>query len=254
MVTGAAGRRLLLESVYGLPAGRATEDIDLGVMVASWEQYQTLVARICQDTAFQPDHKQRQRLRYRHEGLLDLVPFGGIENKDRMIRWPPDDDFAMSVMGFSEVRAQAIEMDVDGLVVPVVSPAGLVLLKLVAWKQRRHIQPRKDAADIAYVLRHFSAVVTTEVMFEKHLAAIEGADYDMEVAACRVLGQEMAVMAATDSLAFIKQLLDDELRDDGMSYGDYVEQLTYLLFLKMADERTRPGARVDSRSAFVARP
>ena len=30
------------------------------------------------------------------------------------------------------------------------------------------------------------------------------------------------------------------LRDDGMSYGDYVEQLTYLLFLKMADERGRP--------------
>ncbi|NKE69828.1 type I restriction-modification system subunit M [Candidatus Manganitrophus noduliformans] len=30
------------------------------------------------------------------------------------------------------------------------------------------------------------------------------------------------------------------LRDDGMSYGDYVEQLIYLLFLKMADERTKP--------------
>ena len=30
------------------------------------------------------------------------------------------------------------------------------------------------------------------------------------------------------------------LRDDGMSYGDYVEQLTYLLFLKMANERARP--------------
>ena len=37
------------------------------------------------------------------------------------------------------------------------------------------------------------------------------------------------------------------LRDDGMSYGDYpsakfrtgVKQLTYLLFLKMADERTK---------------
>lgn len=29
------------------------------------------------------------------------------------------------------------------------------------------------------------------------------------------------------------------LRDDGMSYGDYVEQLTYLLFLKMTDERTQ---------------
>jgi len=29
------------------------------------------------------------------------------------------------------------------------------------------------------------------------------------------------------------------LRDDGLSYGDYTEQLTYLLFLKMADEYTK---------------
>jgi type I restriction enzyme M protein len=38
------------------------------------------------------------------------------------------------------------------------------------------------------------------------------------------------------------------LRDDGLSYGDYVEQLTYLLFLKMADEQTRPPF---TRPAFV---
>ena len=30
------------------------------------------------------------------------------------------------------------------------------------------------------------------------------------------------------------------LRDDGLSYGDYVEQLAFLLFLKMADEQSRP--------------
>jgi type I restriction enzyme M protein len=30
------------------------------------------------------------------------------------------------------------------------------------------------------------------------------------------------------------------LRDDGVSYGDYLEQITYLLFLKMADEMNRP--------------
>jgi len=30
------------------------------------------------------------------------------------------------------------------------------------------------------------------------------------------------------------------LKDDGLSYGDYVEQLTYLLFLKMVDEQTKP--------------
>ncbi|HMT94309.1 class I SAM-dependent DNA methyltransferase [uncultured Thiothrix sp.] len=30
------------------------------------------------------------------------------------------------------------------------------------------------------------------------------------------------------------------LRDDGVGYGDYLEQITYLLFLKMADEMTKP--------------
>lgn len=32
----------------------------------------------------------------------------------------------------------------------------------------------------------------------------------------------------------------DILRDDGLSYGDYVEQLTFFLFLKMDDERSKP--------------
>ncbi|MBD5503983.1 MAG: SAM-dependent DNA methyltransferase [Lachnospiraceae bacterium] len=32
----------------------------------------------------------------------------------------------------------------------------------------------------------------------------------------------------------------DPLRDDGVSYGDYLEQLTYLIFLKMSDEYTKP--------------
>ncbi len=34
------------------------------------------------------------------------------------------------------------------------------------------------------------------------------------------------------------------LRDDGVGYGDYVEQITYLIFLKMADEREVAGQQV----------
>lgn len=35
------------------------------------------------------------------------------------------------------------------------------------------------------------------------------------------------------------------LRDDGVGYGDYLEQLTYLIFLKMADEYAKPPYRRD---------
>jgi len=47
---------------------------------------------------------------------------------------------------------------------------------------------------------------------------------------------------STDTRQVVQKLWNycNVLRDDGLSYGDYLEQLTYLLFLKMADERTGP--------------
>ena len=50
---------------------------------------------------------------------------------------------------------------------------------------------------------------------------------------------------ANESATIVQRLWNycNVLRDDGVSYGDYVEQLTYLLFLKMADEQTRPPYR-----------
>lgn len=46
---------------------------------------------------------------------------------------------------------------------------------------------------------------------------------------------------ANESSAIVSKLWNycNVLRDDGVSYGDYVEQLTYLLFLKMADEQIK---------------
>lgn len=45
--------------------------------------------------------------------------------------------------------------------------------------------------------------------------------------------------SVTSSSALVRRLWQycNVLRDDGLSYPDYVEQLTYLLFLKMADEQ-----------------
>ncbi len=47
---------------------------------------------------------------------------------------------------------------------------------------------------------------------------------------------------ATESSTIVQRLWNycNVLRDDGVSYGDYVEQLTYMLFLKMADEQSKP--------------
>ncbi len=54
---------------------------------------------------------------------------------------------------------------------------------------------------------------------------------------------------STNSATIVQRLWNycNVLRDDGVSYGDYVEQLTYLLFLKMDDE----GARYLGKSSVI---
>ena len=41
------------------------------------------------------------------------------------------------------------------------------------------------------------------------------------------------------------------LRDDGVGYGDYVEQITFLIFLKMADERETDGQQVQVQNQYA---
>ena len=47
-------------------------------------------------------------------------------------------------------------------------------------------------------------------------------------------------MADKTSLANNVTNLSNVLRDAGVSYGDYLEQITYLIFLKMAHEYSKP--------------
>ena len=45
---------------------------------------------------------------------------------------------------------------------------------------------------------------------------------------------------STDAIVSRVWSFCNTLRDDGVGYGDYLEQLTYLIFLKMADEYAQP--------------
>ena len=57
-------------------------------------------------------------------------------------------------------------------------------------------------------------------------------------------------ISSSSQLRFIRiaayHTCDTESGDDDLSYGDYVEQLTYLLFLRIADEQTRPPLNRES--------
>jgi predicted nucleotidyltransferase len=200
LVTGASARVLLLERVYGLAQGRATEDIDFAVMVESWPYFDRLLGDICNNPQFVRDPKQAQRIRYLNDFYLDLVPFGGVESKDAAIAWPPNGDMVMSVAGFREALGDAITVRVNHVIdVPVGSPAGLLTLKLLAWRERRLTQPNRDAADVAYFLRNGPALITKAALFERYLDVLAHADYDIDLAASFVLGMRVGALVSDNT-------------------------------------------------------
>jgi len=87
-VVGAFSRDLILKHGYGIEPRRKTGDIDLGVEVANWEQFETLKKSLIATGQFSLT-SDKQRLRC-GTILIDILPFGPITDKDKKISWPPE--------------------------------------------------------------------------------------------------------------------------------------------------------------------
>lgn len=75
---GAYSRVLLCEEVLGIPAGRATYDVDIGVCINTLEQFDAMCRLLIEHHTFQRDKDQTQRLIHSSGILVDIVPFGVV--------------------------------------------------------------------------------------------------------------------------------------------------------------------------------
>ena len=78
--------------------------VDLAVAVDSWPEFERIKTRLVEAGAVTTDKDRPHRLSYRAtaEGgryPLDLLPFGGLEQRPSEIAWPPDLSVVMNVAG-----------------------------------------------------------------------------------------------------------------------------------------------------------
>ena len=130
---GATAREIILRHVFGRLPGRRTLDVDFGIAVRDWDHFETLKKALIEQASFVAHHRVVQRLVYRSTpAVLDLIPFGGVEDAARNIAWPPEEDIVMRVIGFSDALESAVLVRLDDdLTIPVVSIPALSLLKLL---------------------------------------------------------------------------------------------------------------------------
>lgn len=138
-----------MQYVYDLPIHRATNDIDFRIIVETWDQFTRLRDALILNKSFQSNQTVGHRLIHESGLLVDLVPFGGLEEVSGQISCPPDFPIVMSTIGFREAYDHSIEVRIA---VRVASLAGLALMKIVAWADRRF---ERDAQDLGLIMRHY---------------------------------------------------------------------------------------------------
>ena len=210
-LAGATARDLILVNVHGLRPGRATRDIDFGIAVESWAQFELLKERLLATNEFAAS-RAHQRLIYAdsNDGLsvpVDLIPFRGVASADGIIAWPTSRDIVMNVAGFEEALAFSLVVEIEtGLTAHVASVAGLTLLKLAAWADRG-LESNKDAADLYRLLTSYADAGNTDRLYEQELDLLEAVDFDMQLAGAELLGRDVATICDTQSLHQVRSVL-----------------------------------------------
>lgn len=156
-VIGATARDIVME-LNNQKSGRLTYDLDIAITVNDWEQWKTVEEEIVKLDSFTKDQDQKQRFLYKDKFELDIVPFGNIMKQDSKIFWPPDEDFAMSVLGFDAAEEASLKVNIDKEIeIQIASLSGIFLLKITAWKDRNH-KTNKDADDIGFILENYLSI------------------------------------------------------------------------------------------------
>ena len=210
-VVGASARDYVLKHCYGIESPRMTMDIDLGVEVGSWEQFNKLTEALKATGKFSLDAREPQRFHFDHV-LIDIVPFGPITGSNRKIAWPPEHEIFMSMVGFKEAYEYSIKVRLSAepeLDIHLPTLPGLALMKIISWHEK-YPERYKDAEDLLLIMQKYEEAGNFDRLYDKEQDLLQEENFDTRLAGIRLLGRDMAKIADPDTLSIVNGILAGE--------------------------------------------
>ena len=238
IIIGALARDIIMEHFYEVKAPRMTMDIDLGIKVSSWNKFEKLIVILQKSGKFKR-LKEKHRILYK-DIMVDIVPFGGISDKNERIIWPPENEVAMSVMGFNEVYNYSTSVrlqDNPNLDIKIPTLPGLAILKLFAWRDN-YPNRSKDAEDLLFIMKNYEMAGISEELYGSELQLLESEDFDNQIAGIVLLGKEMGKICTNKTFKYLRKIIDEEtsensnfnlIKDMLLSRRDDFDRILYLL-------------------------
>ena len=241
VVVGAYARDLVLHYGHGAAIQRATTDIDLGIRVPGWAAFELLNQQLLQE-GFQTTQSQH-RLISPQDRQIDIVPFGDVEDDNANIQWPPNGEIELNVLGFQEAHDDAELVRIQNeppIDIPVATPKGMAVLKIISWIYRTADLRKKDAKDLRYLMANYEKIPALQNGLYEDTALMEQYDWDIELAGAHQLGADARAIAGEqtqrkinelfngDSTLSVERLIEEMCDHHDLEY-DRNEKLTYAM-------------------------
>lgn len=215
-VVGAFAREIIFEYIHQIPSPRITEDIDIGVEVANWEEFQRL-RTILLDRKILTATKTPHRFTATESSMIvDILPYGGISGESKKISWPPDHDMVMSMLGFEEAYRSALTVRLSlkpVLDILIPSVPALAILKLISWNDAYPTRER-DAQDLLFILENYDATGIEAKLYDAYIPLLTEEEYDTRLASVRLLGRDIAHLCGPETLTTLTTILNRETDED----------------------------------------
>lgn len=188
-IIGAFARDIMF-SLHNEQPVRATQDIDIGVMISREEVFNDLKEHLIKNENFKADKNEPYRMRCGNI-MIDLLPFGEIENEDRTIKIHGKETFEMNVLGLKEVfdKSEIVEIE-NEFSFRITTLAGICILKLLAYNDKPESRV-KDIEDVDQIISKY-ADMNVDYVCEKHSDIMENG-WNENLSA-RVLGRDMGAI------------------------------------------------------------
>jgi predicted nucleotidyltransferase len=213
-IIGATARDIILEHCYSIRSPKITLDIDLGVEVAHWQDFNRLKVSLLSTGKF---FASRERHRFQFGSLfIDIIPFGPIGEEKERISWPPEQEILMSLGGFREAFENSITIRLrtsPELKIKVASLAGLAIMKIISWKEK-FPERRKDAEDLLFIMQNYEGAGNLERLYDQEQDLLKEENFDIQAACIRMLGRDMAKIAEVNTLIAIRMIFGEETAED----------------------------------------
>ncbi len=172
---------------------RVTADIDYCVYVPDRATWDALTQYLISERGFQRDDKLPYRF-YIGPLMMDLIPYGGLQEKDGEVMLE-DPKMELSVLGTKTILEDAT-VSLGNF--RIVTLPGLCIMKLIAFSEKPDLRA-KDWGDFLFLLNNYGEIAGN-TLYEGTYDDLIEEDMELNVAAARMLGRQMAPILNKDRI------------------------------------------------------